>query len=196
MRFQFTIRAAMLVTIGTSVGFAWYGYNYRLLQRRLHAMSQIEKDSGFISFRSENGGIPLKITDEVRRHDLPERIYLAGSKLDQTTLELLPSLNDACFISFNSSAFADRHVGYLDGFTNLCELQLNGTLISEVGLQHLATQHRLIRLTLNDTSVDDIAVDALAAMKSLRKLYIHNTLISDKGLKRLQTELPDCEVMR
>ena len=186
----------MLVTIVTSVGLALYGYHYRLQQRRLHAMSQIEKDSGFISFRSENGGIPLEITDQVRRHDLPERIYLAGSKLDQKTLELLPSLNDARFISFNSSEFADRHVGYLDGFTDLCELQLNGTLITEIGLQHLSTQHRLTQLTLNDTSVDDNAVDALAAMKSLRKLYIRNTNLSDKGLKRLQSELPGCEVMR
>ena len=39
-------------------------------------------------------------------------------------------------------------------------------------------------------------LDALAAMKSLRKLYIRNTNLSDKGLKRLQSELPGCEVMR
>lgn len=186
----------MLVTLVASVGMAFYGYHFRLVQRRLHAMSQIERDSGFVTFRGENGGIQIEITDQVRRRDRLECIYLAGSKLERRTLELLSSLNDARFISFNSSAFADRHVGYLDGLTNLRELQLNGTLISEIGLKHLAKRHRLTLLTLNDTSVDDDAVDALAAMKSLQKLHVRNTDLSDTGLKRLQSELPDCEITR
>jgi len=196
MRFQFTIRLAMLVTLVVSVGLAFYAYHQRLLHRRLQAMSQIERDSGFVTFRNDNGGIPINITDEVRRRDRLESVCLAGSKLEQRTLELLSSLNDARFISFNSSAFADHHVGYLDGLTNLRELQLNGTRISEIGLEHLSKQHQLTLLTLNDTSVDDDAVDALAVMKSLQKLHVRNTDLSDTGLKRLQSELPDCEIVR
>ena len=196
MRFQFTIRLAMLATLVASVGLAFYAYHHRLLQRRLHAMSQIERDSGFVTFRNENGGIPIEITDEVRRNDRLECIYLAGSKLEQKTLDLLSTLTDARLISFNSSEFADRHVGYLDELTNLRELQLNGTLVTEIGLVHLSKQHRLTLLTLNDTSVDDDAIDALAAMKSLERLHVRNTDLSDRGLKQLQSELPDCKIAR
>ena len=194
MRFQFSIRLALLVTLAVSIGLAFYGYHYRTRQRRLHAMSQIEQDSGFVTFRNENGGIPIEITDHVRQHARLECIYLAGSKLDQTTLELLSYLNDAYFISFNSSAFADRHVCYLDGLTNLRELQLNGTLISDIGLEHLSKRHSLTLLTLNDTSIDDRAIDALVAMKSLRKLYLYKTGLSDQGLKRLESELSQCMI--
>ena len=186
----------MLVTLIASVGLSFYGYHYRLAQRRLHAMAQIERDSGFVTFRGANGGIPREVTDQVHRRARLEKIYLASSKLEQRTLELLSSLNDARFISFNSSPFADRHVGYLDELTDLRELQLNGTLISEIGLKHLSKRHRLTKLTLNDTSVDDDAINALAAMKSLQKLYLGNTGLSDTGVKRLQSELPDCKIMR
>ena len=196
MRFQFTIRMAMLATLVASVGVAFYAYHHRLLQRRLYAMLQIERDSGFVTFRNENGGMPIEITDEVRRKDRLECIYLAGSKLEQRTLDLLPSLNDARFISFNSSVFADRHVVYLDELTSLRELQLNGTLITEIGLEHLSKRHCLTLLTLNDTYLDDDAIDALAAMKSLQKLYVHNTHLSDRGVERLQSELPDCKIVR
>ena len=83
---------------------------------------------------------------------------------------------------------------YLDGLTNLRDLQLNGTNISEIGLRQIAQRHRLKQLTLNDTSIDDRAVDALVAMKSLRQLHVHHTSLSSQGLRRLRSELPNCEI--
>ena len=196
MKLQFTIRMAMLATLVASVGLAYFAFYQRQLQRRLHAMSEIERDFGFVTFRNENGGIVIEITEDVRRYDRLECIYLAGSKLEPRTLEFLPSLNDAQFISFNSSVFADEHVKYLDEFTNLRDLQLNGTLITKIGLEHLSKRHRLTGLTLNDTAVDDQAVDILTAMKTLKKLYVRNTGLSDRGIKRIQSELPHCQIVR
>ncbi|MEM6689794.1 MAG: hypothetical protein AAF664_10230 [Planctomycetota bacterium] len=196
MKLRYTIRMTMLVTLIASIGFGFYVYQDHIHQRRLHAMMQIERDAGFVTFRNRFSGIPIEVTDDVRRNDRLDAIYLAGSNLEQKTLDLLPSLNEARFISFNGSAFADHHVGSLDQLTNLRELQLNGTLITEVGLAHLSREHRLTLLTLNDTSVDDLAIKALAAMTSLQRLYLHNTHFSDEGLIRLQSDLPGCSIVR
>lgn len=171
----------MLVTLFASCCWAFYAYRLGSIQRRLSAIAQIERDAGWVTFRNEDGGLVDEVTDEVRRHARVDSIYLAGSKLAPRTLELLPSLDDVHFVSFNSSGFTDRHVAALDELTALRELQLNGTLITGRGLMRLANRHRLTILTLNDTSIDDGAVDTLAAMKSLRKLHVNKTRLSEGG---------------
>jgi hypothetical protein len=196
MRIRFTIRSMMLATTAVSIAWAMYAYHERIHYRRLQAMSQIERDSGFVSFRNAQGGIPIDVTDDVRRTDRVESIYLANSKLDDRTLDLLSELDDASFVSFNSSVFADRHVGFLDDMTHLHALQLNGTNVTEVGLAHLAQRHLLTQLTLNDTAIDDRAVDALSKVHTLRHLQIRHTNVSPTGLARLRSELPFCKIDR
>lgn len=194
MRFQYSIRLALLITLAASIALAWYANHERQRQRRLQAMAQIERDAGFVIFRNEQGGIPIDITDDVRRRDRVESIYLANSTLDKRIMNLLPALSEAKFLSFNSSEFADRHVTCLDGLKNLNALQLNGTAITRAGLDHIVTRHRLHQLTLNDTTIDDTSIDVIIRCKSLRQLHIRNTRISVEGIKRIQSELPACRL--
>ncbi len=186
----------MLLTFLASVGLAFYGYYRQLLINRLQAISQVERNSGFVTFRNEQGGIPIDVTEEVRRRDRVEAIYLADSKLEDRTLALLSALNDVQFISFNCSSFADSHVGYLDELKNLQVLQLNGTRVTKAGLEHLAQRHQLKHLALNNTGINDDSLATLIKMKSLQSLYLRDTQISETGMDRLKLELPNCKIKR
>lgn len=199
MKLQFSLRLAMLFILLASIALAYYANYIRPIERRYLAIRQIERDSGFCVFRSSNGGILFPVNSQIPWNVRVGCIYLTGDRQrrtfpNETTLEQLKYLNDVRFVSFNSSAFADGHVKYLDDLTNLRDLQLNGTNISEIGLQHIAQRHRLKQLTLNDTSIDDRAVDALVTMKSLRTLHVYHTGLSSQGLSRLRSELPNCEI--
>ena len=196
MKFQFSLRWTMLGLLVACFCLAFY---VRPLELRRNAIKQIEHDSGSCVFRNSDGSIRFVANGQVPWNVRVGKIYLTGVKERRTappqaSLSQLKYLHDARFLSFNSSAFADRHVHYLDEMTSLRDLQLNGTDISEVGLQHLAARHRLRQLTLNDTWIDDGAIDALVSMQSLRELQVRHTGLTRKGIERLTAGLPNCEI--
>jgi hypothetical protein len=163
--------------------------------QRLRAMSQIEDAGGKVSFRTNAGVIPHPIDLKVRLRHNVDCIYLASSKLDASTLGLLPTLREAKFVSFNSSKFTDEHVEYLNGMHQLKELQLNGTEITDVGLERLCSSHQLTQLTLNDTKITDASLSALGTQTSLKKLTLYHTCLTERTVTALQTKLPGCEIL-
>jgi len=167
-------------------------------RRRLEAIRQIESEKrGSVTFRSDGGIVSPAPSDDFSRSRLPVgHIYLASCpELDSKSLAAVGVLSEVRFLSFNSSPFADQDVACLEGLWNLRTLQLNGTKITDSGITQLVGKHQLEQLSVNDTAVTDDAVEALAAMTTLRQLLIRHTKISPDGVRRLQTRLPQCEIV-
>ena len=81
-----------------------------------------------------------------------------------------------------------------DGLTSLTRLNLALTSISGEGLEHLMGLDNIAYLNLYGSQVSDAGLQHLAGMTNLRKLFLWQSNVTEEGAKKLQEELPDCEV--
>ncbi len=78
---------------------------------------------------------------------------------------------------------------------NLDRLLLTGTDITDKTIAAICSLPKLRVLTLGSTDVTDECIDDLSKMTTLRDLNVVRTLITKPGAKRLQKQMPDCEVV-
>lgn len=77
---------------------------------------------------------------------------------------------------------------------NLVELGLTYT-VNDEGLVHLRNLKKLQSLDLNAARISDVSVPILASMNSLSRLHLIQTDVTSEGLVRLQTALPECQIV-
>ena len=76
----------------------------------------------------------------------------------------------------------------------LTELHLGETPITNLGIQEISKFTQLKKLWLHDTQITDKSVSDLANLRNLKSLYLYKSKISIDGVKKLQRQLPRCEI--
>ena len=78
--------------------------------------------------------------------------------------------------------------------SQLQSLDLSGTQVTDAGLAQLGSLSKLRILNLSNTNVTDVGLTHLVGLSSLRVLDLRGTSVSPEGVRRLRSELKDCEV--
>ncbi len=123
--------------------------------------------------------------------DLAENINVSDADLQR-----FKQLKTVRLINLAKTSISDNGMRNLRGLRSLEELNLSGNKISGVGLAYLVTLQNLQELDVSNNRVDDKGLSVLARLRGLKRLVLANTLATDDGAQRLQTELPDCEIIR
>ena len=84
--------------------------------------------------------------------------------------------------------------GAEEKMSSLQGLDLSDTKVTDDGLVHLETLYALQWIDLKYTLVTDAGLEHLAKLTSLQDLYLTGTKVTDEGVKRLQAQLPKCEI--
>lgn len=105
------------------------------------------------------------------------------------------------YVDGSYERFTDDQLVTDEGLTHLARcrslehLVLFSTDISDAGIASLAGLPNLRLLMIDSPRISDGAVKHFAGMRSLRKLYVHATSITAAGMARLESALPNCEVI-
>jgi len=114
-----------------------------------------------------------------------QKIELAGSGADSTTLENLGRLPNLYTLHLADTQVDDAGLPHLSRYKNLGVLSLDRTKITDAGLVHLKNVPQLERLTLDGANITDEGLAHLGQLTSLTDLSCVQTQITDEGLKHL-----------
>lgn len=120
--------------------------------------------------------------------------HLSGTELTDDGLEYLKSVNKLVHLNLKGTQITDAGLAEIAGLTSLARLNLALTSISDEGLKHLMGLDNIVYLNLYGSQVSDAGLQHLAGMTNLRKLFLWQSNVTEEGAKKLQAELPDCEV--
>jgi internalin A len=158
--------------------------------------------------------------DSLRGLKSLKKLVLDGAQISDETMKSVGALTQLEHLSLWSTSVADHHLAHLQSGGNLKELNLNHTSISnagaiqlaklsnlrtlslcntdigDTGLRHLATLQHLQILELYATEITDGGLTSLGGLTHLENLDIVDTGTTDLGVKKLQQQLPRCEISR
>ena len=82
----------------------------------------------------------------------------------------------------------------LERLDKLIILVLTDTKISNEGLEYIADMTQLLELRLNNTEISDECLVHFKKLKRLREINLRGTKVTRAGIRRLQLDLPNCEI--
>jgi len=189
-RFQYSLRALLIVVALCSLPFAWVASLMRqinLLGRQAEIRVELENLGAGVRTDSHES---FWLQMFARRHSIQEirGIYFGGPRVQDSDLAILKRCED--FPTLRYLEICECTVTD-DGLKNLAELRhletldLRGTLITGKGLAHLGKLVRLGRLGLAGTAIDDESLTHLFALEKLSELDVSDTGISGRGFRHL-----------
>ena len=136
LRFQFSIRSLLLLTVVVAVACSWLAAEMERARKQRETVEEIEKAGGTVSYDYQLDPYG----------DWDTRCQATGTSRGCEKL-----LGDDLFVnvtevSFAKSAISDAGLEHLKGLTQLQRLDLRGTKVSDAGLEHLKGLTQLQRL--------------------------------------------------
>ena len=153
-----------------------------------------------------------------RLKNLHELHMLDATAVTDIGRESLQKLRRLEWVNLDTVSDGDAWLASLPSFKRLCGLQVSRAAVTSVGLEHLRKLRKLEYLALELMSIDDATAAVLAKLKHLRTLrlcstritdsglkhlkslkklqtlYVMNSFVTEKGIARLQTALPNCQI--
>ena len=120
--------------------------------------------------------------------------HLSGTELTDDGLEKLQSVNKLVHLNLKDTQVTNDGMAHLANIITLTRLNLARTQVSDEGLRRLKGLDNIVYLNLYGSQVTDAGLEHLQGMTNLRKLYLWQSQVTEDAAKRLQEELPDCEV--
>jgi hypothetical protein len=180
---QFSLRALVVLVFLTSLPMGWLGAEIQRARKQRGAVQAITRAGGFVYYDYQ-----------VRGNSDPDIDAVPPGP------RWLRSLLGIDFVARVVEAGVVR--GGLEHATVLSSLEVLVVdyPVSDEDLKYLAacrSLHRLKTLSLVDgtTAGDDLA-DQVQGMTQLRMLYVRDSRLTSKGVRRLQSALPHCLVLR
>jgi Leucine-rich repeat (LRR) protein len=183
MRPRFTIRTLMVLSVVIAIACAWYAMKREYLQRRLQAISRLEKLTGPVSWY--DGGFEFEYIYEIE---------LEGHDIDETLWQEISMLTEARSVLLRETNVTDDDLKHLSRFWNIRQLSLSNTAVTSDGMSALSRLKTLETLNISNTSIDDGAIRSLSGLRKLTSLNVHGTKISTLGIDRLRATLPNCRI--
>jgi hypothetical protein len=175
LRFQFSIRSMLVLTVAVAVACSWLGVEMRAAREKRAAVEAINKFGGLACY-----GIPCGLSDQYMPPDSGWLNDLLGDEIGWV-----------CF--YNNTTVTDGALENLKGLKHVQGLILSGTQVTDVGLEHLEGLKQLEFLDLSGTKVTDAGLDHLRGLEQLSSLGIINTKATYQGAAKA---LPNCWIDR
>ena len=206
LRFRFSLRALLLVTLLIGCGISWCVSRTRLAMRQQEAVVQIRQLGGHATFeyqldstrRSQDPPMPPEylrwLTGNVVMSDVIKVSWHApdAGAGDTQVLSDLPRLND---LRLNMRQLTDDGIRPVATLTQLRRLDLCCSQITDHALPYLAGLRQLRTLDLYSTQVTDEGLEHLRGLKNLEQVKLRGTNVTHQGAARLQAALPNCEIL-
>lgn len=154
-RFQFGIRALLLLTVAAAISCSWLVTEMRAARRQREAVEAIKRLGGWVHYDSD----------------------LSGNRNPQPPAWLRSVLGEDFFATVHNvvleeTGITDGDLENLKGLNQFGSLLLQGTQVSDAGLEHLSGLTELRCLTLTRTKVTDDGVKKL--QQALPKCEIYH----------------------
>ena len=108
----------------------------------------------------------------------------------------LQGANTIVSLNLANTSISVASLPTLQSMPALKAINLSGTGIRDETIAGLATLPALESLNISNTLISDRCIDALLQMKHLKSLNLTGCQLSETQIKRIQTERPDCELIR
>lgn len=122
-------------------------------------------------------------------------VDFSGTELGDGGLEKLQWLADPQVLNLSGTAVTDAGLRHLEGMKNLESLNLCDTKLTDVGLAHLKGMTHLQEMSLENLPITDAGLEHLKGLSKLRSLILYGTEVTGAGIEKLQTALPDCNII-
>lgn len=148
--------------------------------------------------RLEIGGTQIRFERKLLPDAFPRltHLNLNGSKVTDTGIAAISDLPELRWLDLTLCRVGDPGLESLRNCKRLEVLYLNLTGIGDKALRHLGSIESLQVLSLNSTEVTDGGVKYLSRSKNLKSLILLGTRVSPEAVQQLQSELPNCEIVR
>ena len=209
---QFSLRTLLIVMTLFTVTVGWIGS--RMYQARINRQRMAEEN--FTASEEARKALPAlwDFGGEIEvhyDHDEPtwqewlfddpgvsngklESSILVKAHFADSGLKYIDGFTQLTDLFIAESAVTDAGLASLRGLTDLELLDLRETQVTDAGLIHLKGLSNLIMLDLDYVNITDAGLEHLKGLANLRFLYIRYTNVTDEGVKKLQKELPNCEI--
>ena len=196
IRFRFSLRTLMLVTMLVGIATAWTTWKIR--DQRAQLLKQMENERWWRQLAFAQG---RNTRDEDQGRQLAFAQWPRLSELDAADISMDYENGKVVLLNFITRPETDDEVitHYLDKYAaelaSLDTLSLENSRVSPRLIARLESLH-LSELWLdNCTGITDEAIEKLVRLKSLTHLRIPGTSISAAGAARLRDALPNCLIM-
>jgi hypothetical protein len=185
LRFQYSLRTLMLITVLVSVLCSALAVKMRRVRQQREAVRAVLELGGSVMW-------DYQIIGGVGRHEDPSSMFRA--KAEPRGPEWVRCLLGNDFFATISGVWLtdndrlrDADLACLDRFPDLRYLSLGGSKgVTDVGLAHAAKASELEQLWLSGTSVSDAGLVHLRGLKALWHLDLGGTRITDAGIAKLR----------
>jgi hypothetical protein len=191
VRFQFSLRSLLLLTVAVAAAFAWLAHEKREVEEIDKMPGVMEYDFQVDASRKGRKAIPAG-PPWLRRilgdHFFAEVIDLdlSGTQVTDAGLEHLKGLTQLWRLSLNGTEVTDVGLEHLKGLMQLQGLYLTRTKVTDAGLEHLKGLTQLRVLRLSGTQVADAGLEHLKGLTQLERLDLSGTRVSGAGLEHLK----------
>ena len=181
-RFQFSIRALLLLTLAVALPFSWLATEMKQAREQQEAIAEIGTRGSFSYGMVIHATFDCIVT------------YATPSGRESAPRWLRDLLGDDFFNSvvildlsarYPSPPITDAGLEHVRGLTQLRELTLNRNEITDAGLAHLEGLTQLQTLDLEHTKITDAGLAHLEGLTKLQSLGLAQTRITDAGLTHL-----------
>lgn len=186
-RFQFSLKAMLLVTTLVCLAFAWLAYERNEVRKREADIAAIEKLGCLIEFDCTQPFRPKWLRPflgDKSTGEVDTVIFYRGNVTDADLVHI-EGMTKIKRLDIHGQQVTDAGLARLAALRNLELLDLHGSQITDAGLAHLAGQKKLNRLYLYDTKITDAGVAHLAGLSELKHLDLSRTETTDAGLEQL-----------
>ncbi|MCE9544498.1 MAG: hypothetical protein K8T25_03095 [Planctomycetia bacterium] len=205
-RFQFSLRALLIVTAIIAIWLGWWSYKAR--QQRV-AVAKLRKIGADVWYDVECHNMiirpphqPAHLVESmvVDYFDNVWQVvfYLSkseGQEITNSDIEVLGDLGSLRSLDLHHTDFTDAGLEHLKRLRHLEHLVVNNN-ITDAGVQHLKGLTALEQLDLRWTQVTDAGLEHLKNMTALYWLDLRDTKVTDAGVARLKKSLPTCTIER
>lgn len=122
------------------------------------------------------------------------RVRLPGTSTTSDDLRYLTGVPTVEGLWLQHTRVTDEGLPYLRACPKLRALSLSWTPITDRGLTDISKLNGLEFLSLNHTWITDAGLVQLKTLTKLKGLWLVSAAITDEGYRRLQADLPECEI--
>ncbi|MGO8691309.1 MAG: leucine-rich repeat domain-containing protein [Thermoguttaceae bacterium] len=184
LRFQFTIRSLLLLTLVVAIPCSWLAVARQEARRQREAVAEIERAGGRVYAWPEPAWLRELLVDDLFTN--VTEVDFANSEIGDAGLEHLKGLPQLQVLYLTDTKVSDAGMEHVKQLPQLQVLGLGGTRITDAGLEHLKGVAQLGWLDLRGTKVSDAGLEHLKGLTKIFSLNLRGTAVGDAGLEHLK----------
>ncbi len=184
LRFQFSIRSLLLLTVVIAIPFSWLAVARQEARKQREVVEWIEKAGGRVYAWPEPDWLRELLVEDV--FTSVTEVDFANSEIGDAGLEHLEGLPQLQVLYLTDTKVSDAGMEHLKQLPQLQVLGLGGTKVTDAGLKHLKEVAQLGWLDLRSTKVSDAGLVHLKGLTKIFSLNLRGTAVGDAGLQHLE----------